>query len=116
MFDDCKIGQPLVYNFLLAVVKNNKIHHAYLFDTRNLINKKDFALSFSKFLVCKMHYTNKDNCGKCDICTQINAGNYAEIKMIEPDGLWIKKEQIAELQIEFSTKPIDGNKKIFAAS
>ena len=43
----------------------------------------------------------------------INDKCYPEIKIINPDGLWIKKEQLDEIQKEFSTKAVFGTKKIY---
>ena len=49
----------------------------------------------------------------CVQCHNIDTNNYPELKIIEPDGLWIKKDQINELQEEFKTKAIIGNKKVY---
>jgi DNA polymerase-3 subunit delta' len=113
MFDDYKNGQALIYNFLLKSVNNSRISHAYLFETENLKNKMDFALSFAKFLICPNHKTNNKDCKNCSICNRIAANNFPEIKIIEPDGLWIKKEQVSELQNEFSKKAVEGDKRIY---
>jgi len=43
----------------------------------------------------------------------IDSGNHPEVKRITSDSLWIKKDQIKNLQDEFSKKPIVGNKKIY---
>lgn len=113
MFDDYKTGQAFIYNFLLRSINNNRVSHAYLFETENLKNKMNFALSFAKFLICPNHQTNNKNCTSCSICTRIDHKNFSEIKIIEPEGLLIKKEQIVELQNEFNKKAIEGTKKIY---
>lgn len=112
MIDNYKIEQPLAYNFLINAIKNNRISHAYLFDVSNLNDKKKYAIAFAKYLICHNHYSNDENCCNCNICKRIDNDNFPEIKIIEPDGLWIKKEQILGLQNEFSTKAIESKYKV----
>ncbi|MBR7042052.1 MAG: hypothetical protein IKI04_00980, partial [Bacilli bacterium] len=47
------------------------------------------------------------------LCKRIDDGNYPEIKIIEPDGMLIRKQQILELQQEFSMAAVEGNKRIY---
>ena len=70
-------------------------------------------MSFVKAINCPNNYTNKKNCKDCHQCEVIESGNYPEIKIINTDGIWIKKEQLNELQEEFKNKAIIGNKKIY---
>ncbi len=114
MFDDYKVGQPLVYDFLINSIKNNKISHAYLFDVSGLNNKDKFAIAFAKLLICPNFFSNIiDKCNNCNLCNRIDNGNYTEIKIVEPDGLWIRKEQVMELQQAFATKAVEGKYKIY---
>lgn len=113
MLEKYKNGQPLIYEILANSIINNRVNHAYLFDTSAIDYEVDFALSFAKTLICPNNYFNNEKCNNCNICKRIDTNNYPEIKIIEPEGLVIKKEQLLELQSEFSTKPIEGNKKIY---
>ena len=70
-------------------------------------------LAFVKILICPNHYTNKDKCHNCNTCFLIDNHSYPELKIIKPDGLWIKKEQLLGLQKQFSYKAIQGNKKVY---
>ena len=63
--------------------------------------------------MCPKHYTHQAECASCDQCQVIDSGNFPEIKIITPDGLWIKKEQLQELQSEFTKKALIGTKKIY---
>ncbi len=112
MLDNYKIGQPFVYNFVSSIVKNKKIAHAYLFDTKNLTDKMEFVIFFVKAILCEK-YINSDNCSACEICRNIDSNICSDIKIIELDGLWIKKEQILELQKEMSTKSTELPYKIY---
>ena len=101
--------QPIAVKILSNSVKNKKISHAYLFETNNYENSKKIIYSFIKEILC----VDKNNCKNCQQCENIDNGLYPEIKEINSDGLWIKKDQLLDLQMEFSTKPVLGNKKIY---
>ena len=64
-------------------------------------------------LLCSYNYSNNDKCVNCTICERIDKNIYSDLKIIEPDGMWIKKEQLDELQKEFSTKSVESNKKVY---
>lgn len=113
MLDDYKDLQPIVYRILKNAVIKNRNSHAYLFETKGYPRQMDIALAFAKFLLCPNHLTNLKDCGNCTQCQRIDDGNFTELKIIEPDGLWIKKEQLEELQEEFSKKSVEANKKIY---
>ena len=73
----------------------------------------DFALSFAKSLICPNCKDGQAECNNCNICKMIDEGNYPELKIVNPDGFWIKKEQLLDLKNEFNKKTIIGNKKIY---
>ncbi len=113
MLDDYKEIQPIVYRILKNSVLKNKSSHAYLFETNGYSKQMDVALAFAKYLLCPFHHITKEESKDCSICNRIQDGNFTELKIIEPDGLWIKKEQLSELQKEFSTKSIESSKKVY---
>lgn len=112
MLDDFETKQFIVYKQLKNILNSN-VSHAYLFSSNNNIYSKQMILSFAKSIVCPYNYTNLEKCGDCSICKRIDNNNYPEIKVIKPDGLWIKKEELLELQREFSTKAIEGKKRVY---
>lgn len=113
MLDNYKLTQTVAYKTLINAVKKNKFSHAYLFETHGYAKSLDLVLSFVKYILCPNNYSNNEQCENCSICKQIDENNHIELKIIKPDGLWIKKEQLTELQQEFSKKAISGNKKIY---
>lgn len=113
MLDDYLNEQPIAVSILKNSVKDDKTVHAYLFETNGYNKKDNFIFSFIKSLLCPNKFFVFNNCENCHICQMINDKYYPEIKIINPDGLWIKKEQLDELQKEFSTKAIFGTKKIY---
>ncbi len=113
MLDDFQIDQPIVYKTLLNAIQKNTITHAYLIELNGYSKGLDFAKTFAKYLLCPHHYTNALNCKECYQCKTIDDGNFLELKIIQPDGQWIKKEQLEELQQEFNRKALVGNQKIY---
>lgn len=113
MLDDYKLEQPIVYKVLTKSLKINKYSHAYLFELNGYNKGLDFALAFAKILLCPNHYSNNLKCKDCNQCHNIDKNNYIELKIIDSSGQWIKKEQLEELQRDFSTKSILGNKKVY---
>ena len=113
MLDDYIVEQEKVVKILKNSIQKNKVSHAYLFETNGYKNQKSLALAFTKMLLCPNNYSNNKNCVNCTQCKNIDKNIFPEIKIIEPDGLWIKKEQLDTLQKEFSEKSILSNKKIY---
>ena len=109
MLEKYKNSQPILYNLLVNAIKNDKLSHAYLFETNNNSNYMEIIYSFVKEIFCP----GNGNCDNCSICSRIDNGNFLELKIVNPDGLQIKKEQLNELQEEFSKVSIDSDKKIY---
>lgn len=113
MLDEYQNTQKIVYKTLINQIKNNKYSHAYLFEANGNPDAFSLVLSFAKSLLCPHSYTNSNNCKDCSICHRIDNNIFSDLKIIEPDGLWIKKEQLDELQKDFSVKSIESNKRVY---
>lgn len=113
MFDDFRDSQFIAYSLLANSIRNNKLSHAYLIDGNNNEYGFDFVISFVKMIVCDERYSNYDKCNNCNKCKRIDDGNYTELKIIESDSLVIKKEQLLDLQSDFSRTSIEGTNRIY---
>ena len=110
MILDNEDKQGVAYNLLFNEIKENKISHAYLIIENNNMQAFNLVLKFVKAIICK-DIKGQD---EIDIISQrIDDNNYPELKIIEPDGLLIKKQQIINLQQDFSRKAIEGKKRIY---
>lgn len=110
MLDDFKEKQPVTYDILMNEINENHVSHAYLFDENNNPDAFKIVMAFVKEILC--HNIDNDY-DKEVLCKRIDDGNYPEIKIIEPDGMFIKKEQILGLQQEFSMVAVEGSKRIY---
>jgi len=113
MLDKYKDKQYIAYKILKNAITKNKTSHAYLFEANGVKDTKSLAISFAKSLLCPNKYTNNDNCVNCTQCQNIDKNCFLELKIISPDGMWIKKEQLDELQKEFSMKSVESDKKVY---
>jgi len=105
-----KDSQFIAYSLLNNAIKNNKLSHAYLFDANNYDGVFDFVMTFVTAILCGKHDYDEDN---CLLCQRIRNNNYPELKIIESDSSVIKKEQLLELQSDFSRASIEGNYRIY---
>lgn len=85
------------------VVQSDKISHAYIFEGSNCIDKKSFAESFVKGLLCSKK--SGENCGECSICDKIDHENHEDIIYISAEGSSIKDADIIGMQDRLRTKP-----------
>lgn len=113
MIGEYKDEQPVLFDVLSNEITSNKISHAYLFNISSSVNAFPFIFAFIKSILCPMHKLNNDNCTECNICKAIDDGNYPDISIIEPDGQFIKKEQLVNLQKDFTTTSLYNGKKIY---
>lgn len=113
MLDDYEVDQLLAYKIIKNTMKKNRCSHAYIIETNGTDKAMNFAIALSKYLFCPYAYSNREKCNDCTQCQTIDDGNYLELKIINADGMWIKKSQLDDLQKEFQNKSIIGNKKIY---
>ncbi len=113
MLDEFVSDQKIVTTILKNAIEKNRYSHAYLFESNGYKNVNAVALSFAKYLSCPNHYTNTDKCVNCTQCKLIDQNAFSEIKIIEPDGLWIKKEQMDQLQTELIQTAVQSKYRIY---
>ena len=107
MLDDFISDQAIAYKIFKNSIIKNKLSHAYLINTNGYHKGFDFAKAFAKYLLCP---NNETGSHECSVCHLIDNNSYSEFKVVEADGLWIKKEQTDELQEMFSMKSLSGRK------
>ena len=100
-------------SFYLYAKNIDKYFHAYLFEVNDINDSFPIILAFAKTILCKHHYKNLSNCKDCNKCHLIDEGYFEDLKIIEPDGSMIKKEQILELKKNFSLKSSNDNNRVY---
>lgn len=94
-----------VFNELLLRYHENKLAHAFLLETNDSTRCYNDLLLFLKKLNCPFNYS--DSCNEsCNLCNLIDNGTLPSLITINPDGQFIKKNQILEVMDKFSTVPV----------
>ena len=109
MLEKYKNEQPIMYQLLNNAIVNNKLSHAYLFETNNNSDSLDIIYSF----VADLFAFEKKSCNLDNVYDRIINGNYFDLNIINPDGLQIKKEQLVELQEKFNKVSLEYDKKVY---
>ncbi|MBQ6477232.1 MAG: hypothetical protein IJI43_02215 [Bacilli bacterium] len=94
-------------------VDNKRFSHAYIFEVDNYEEDYSFILDFVKVLFCEDKSFSQVNCDKCNICNLIDEGVYPDLYIVRPDGNEIKKEQLINLELEFSNTSILSKNKVY---
>lgn len=104
--------QPIVTKILKNAFSRGRVAHAYLLEGPKGTGKFDAAMFLTKMYFCQ-DVTATEPCEECSNCKRIDHYNHPDVFVVEPDGLSIKKEQIAALQKEFAFSGYEGNKKVY---
>lgn len=113
MLEVYKDKQPLFYEEVMKFIENKKISHAYMIETNQYEEKDNLILAFIKVLFCSNHYGNQDSCQECNLCHLIDTNSLSDFVIIEPDGNWIKKEQILNIKEQLKTTSFQNRPRIY---
>ena len=101
-------NQEKIFNILKQAKQNNRLSHAYLFYGDEGVGKKEMAYALACLLYCP-----NDGCLECEVCNSIISNNHMNVDYIGIDKskTMISKDQITELQEEFSkTSLVEGSR------
>ncbi|MBI5183917.1 MAG: DNA polymerase III subunit delta' [Nitrospinae bacterium] len=104
------IGQNRAWTILQNTLRNGSVGHAYLFFGPEGIGKRLTAITFAKALNCLNE--KGDSCDECNSCRKIEGGNHPDVIIINPEGVYIKIEQIRRLQRMVNFKVYEGRRKV----
>ena len=105
------VGQEHIITALANGLKDNRLHHAYLFSGTRGVGKTSIARLFAKGLNC-VHGITATPCGECENCKAIEEGNF--IDLIEIDAASrTKVEDTRELLDNVQYKPVVGRFKVY---
>lgn len=105
-----KKTQEKVVNLLENSYKKNRLGHTYIFEGAKGTLKLEGAYYLANLLLCE---NENSPCGECMNCKRIQSGEHPRIYHIKPLNENIKKEQIDELEHEFSRCSLEDGKRIF---
>jgi len=103
-------NQRDIFNILKRAKDSNRLSHAYLFYGASGTGKKEMAYALACLLYCP-----NDGCLECETCKNILSGNNLNVSYVgkQERKTGISKEQIQELQEEFSKTSLVNGKRVF---
>lgn len=101
------LGQDQGIAVLRRSLAAGKIAHAYLFEGIEGCGKHATALAYIQALFCG----RGEGCGSCTSCRKLARLEHPDLHLLEPDGAFIKIDQIRELQRELAFRPFESPRK-----
>lgn len=78
-------------------IENRHVSHAYIIEGDKNVDKIGFAIEFIKAILCREEPGN--GCDRCSTCKKLDAGNYEDLILIEPEkGNELKKSEIEKVR------------------
>jgi DNA polymerase III subunit delta' len=121
------IAQHQAIQILNAILRKGAIPHAFLFTGTGGVGKRSVALSFAKALNCSGEKNPSPDepaigdtpgavisagisaCGVCRSCRKIESGSHPDIVSLQPQGPFIRIDQIRELCRVLGMKPYEAD-------
>lgn len=100
------------FKYVDNIIEYEKLSHAYLIEVDNYDDDFLYVLDFIKMIILNVKH---DSLAYSDlnVIKQIDNNEYVDLKIVEPDGLIIKKKQLIDLQEEFQNKSLLNNKRVY---
>lgn len=107
-----KERQPIVERVLANALKHKQASHAYLFTGPKGTRMLETAILFAQSLVCPHRDPWADEV--CEICDRIQKNRFTDLIILDGTFTSIKKEQILDMQEQFSKTALESyGKKIY---
>ncbi|HFU3843828.1 TPA: DNA polymerase III subunit delta' [Streptococcus suis] len=108
--EELKHLQPTVFQRFVTILEQHRLAHAYLFSGD--FASYDMAIFLSQSLFC-LEKAGVLPCQNCRTCRLIEAGEFSDVTLLEPQGTIIKTEMVRELVKNFSQSGFESSKQVF---
>lgn len=105
------IGNHRVKATLRAALREDRLAHALIFSGPDGVGKRQFALTLAKAVNCTER--EADSCDQCSACRKIDEGAHMDVMLVEPEGTFIKIDQVRQLIQEAYYRPFEGRQRVF---
>ncbi|MEW6126134.1 MAG: DNA polymerase III subunit delta' [Acidobacteriota bacterium] len=106
------VGNERIKELLMRAVSDGRIGQGLIFAGERGIGKHQFAMALAQAVNCEQP-VGGDSCGGCLNCRKFAARDFTDVKIIVPDGQFIKIEQTREMSKEAYFKPFEGRRRVF---
>jgi DNA polymerase-3 subunit delta' len=108
---DNLFGNKRIKHILTSYLRNDIEPHSMIFSGPRSSNLPDFARGFAKALNCLN--SSHDFCDRCTHCIEASHDSFLDLRTMEPDGQFFKKEQITFIVEDNYKKPLKAEHKVF---
>lgn len=102
------IGHESQKQILRRALETDRLAHAYQFEGPEGVGKGLMALALVRALFC----LQGNGCGSCTACRKVDHFNHPDLHTLEPDGQFIKIEQVRSIQKELAYRPLEAKHRI----
>ena len=104
---DAIIGQERPVRFLTQMLQKGNIPTALLFTGVDGIGRQRAAMAFGMALNC-LNPTGMAACRECAPCRKMISGSHPDIVIVEPEGVFIKIDQVRAISRQLKFAPLEG--------
>jgi len=101
------VGQQMAVSILRRALEQGA-SHAYLFSGPPGGGKSEAALAFAAGLACA-----DGGCGECNTCRRVLEGVHPDVEIVAPEGNFIRKEEITEINLHAVYRPYEARAKAY---
>ncbi len=101
------VGQEMALSLLTKALEQGA-SHAYLFTGPPGVGKSEAALAFAAGLAC-----SDGGCGVCSTCRRVLEGLHPDVEIIAPEGNFIRKQEITEINLHAAYRPYEARAKVY---
>ena len=107
-------GQDLAVDLLRRELVSDRVAHAYLFTGPAGVGKRRAAMVLAMSLNCLDPAGDGSPCGICRSCRELSADPpvHPDVMVVEPEGRFIKTEQMRTVQTEVYARPSEGRTRV----
>jgi DNA polymerase-3 subunit delta' len=111
---DGLLGNPQVKHILDRYIRNQMIPTSMIFAGPESSNKLAYALAFAKALNCLKDggESEEEAAPPCRCCLSIDRNLFPDVRILEPEGQFYRKQQIDELIESSRRRPMQGRMKV----
>jgi DNA polymerase-3 subunit delta' len=111
-FQDIR-GQETALTFLRRVVEHDRLPSAFLFLGAHHVGKRMAALTLAKAINCESPPKGAvDSCDHCPSCRKVDAGVHPDVITVEPDGQFIKIDQVRDVGEQLGLNPLLAKRRV----
>ena len=103
------IGQDRVVDRLRLAISADRLPSGMIFYGVDGVGKRTTAVELARTLNC---HTGVDPC-ECESCVKVVRDSHPDVQFIQPDGQFIKVDQIEPLVAQSMLRPYEGSKRVY---